>query len=130
MIMDNLQPGGYKTTSIGHATAYNYGGGWTHVFRPSLILDLRGGTNDRYFDEHTDSTVGLGPMKQMGFIDVDRFNGMRLGLLAPWRGRLRRSGSEVEPGLEHRRQPRMEQGQPHHQGRLPVDQRRASSDQR
>ncbi len=86
MITDNSTPGGLKTTSVSHVTAYNYGGGWTHVFRPNLILDVRGGTNDRYFDIHTDSTVGLGPMKQLGFTDVDRFNGMSLGLLSPWSG--------------------------------------------
>ena len=86
MFMSNLQPGGYKTTDNSHVDAYNFGGGWTHVFRANLILDVRGGTNDRYFDDHTDSTVGLGPMKQLGFTDVDRFNGMTLSLLAPWTG--------------------------------------------
>jgi hypothetical protein len=71
---------------VSDITSYNYGGGWVHVFRPNLILDFRGGTNDRYFDVKTDSSVGLGPMEQLGFTDVDRFGGMSLGLLTPWTG--------------------------------------------
>jgi len=86
MKMKKVQPSGEKANGVSDVTSYNYGGGLVHVFRPNLILDFRGGTNDRYFDDKTESSVGLGPMKQLGFTDVDRFSGMSLGLLTPWTG--------------------------------------------
>lgn len=79
-------PSGLKSASVLNMVANNIGGGWLHLFSPTVVLDVRGGYAARDFDSYATSTVGLGPMKQLGFADVDRFDGLAISLLAPWNG--------------------------------------------
>jgi len=87
MIQDNMGVT-EKSTSYNHLTARSYGGGWVHVFRPTLVLDVRGGTSGREFDPagYTKFGVGLQPMKDLGYGDIDRFQGLSLSLQSPWAG--------------------------------------------
>jgi hypothetical protein len=87
MIQDNLGVA-EKSTSTNHLTARSFGGGWVHVFRPNLVLDVRGGTSGREFDPAGYSVFGVGlqPMKDMGYADIDRFQGLTLSLQTPWSG--------------------------------------------
>jgi hypothetical protein len=84
MRVDAVTPQGLKSASAVPMVANNYGGGWTHLFSPTLLLDVRGGSAARDFTLEQTSTVGLGPMKQLGFTDIDRFGGLAMSLLQPW----------------------------------------------
>jgi hypothetical protein len=84
MRVNSFTPLGLKSASTVDMVANNYGGGWTHLFGPHLLLDFRGGTAYRDFVLGNFSTVGLDPMKKLGFADVDRFGGLTMSLLQPW----------------------------------------------
>jgi hypothetical protein len=108
----------------------NYGGGWTHVFNPTLILDVRAGYAGRPgVDAGQQNThpAGLDPVKSTGFKDIDTYNGMLVGNLTAgeWtnggnnsfgiRGRRR---ARIRTGVS--RQTSWVEGQPQSQGRLLV----------
>ena len=42
-VSDTSPVTGTVDANVSHYHAYNFGGGYTHVFSPSLILDVRGG---------------------------------------------------------------------------------------
>ena len=82
-----ITPSGELSSSTAPATGRNYGGGWIHVFRPTLLLDVRGGYSDRHFTSTTEHVAGLEALKALGFADVDRFEGAYLSLSGgPWSG--------------------------------------------
>ncbi len=74
------------STTEQNMTALSYGGGWVHVFRPTLILDVRGGTSGRDFNQVNDHKSGLAPMKTLGYSDIDRFQGLNLSFENTWSG--------------------------------------------
>lgn len=56
-----------------------------HVFRPNLILDVRaGGLRKPTTFDQSNSEIGIGPMKQLGFDGVDQWGGMFANLVSPW----------------------------------------------
>jgi hypothetical protein len=75
---------GENSTGRQPMDALSYGGGWIHVFRPSLVLDVRGGTSGRDFDGYSDHKAGLEPMKSLGFTEIDSFQGLNLNLQSTW----------------------------------------------
>lgn len=83
MTTDNLTVG-QNSTSRQPMSALSYGGGLVHTFRPTLILDVRGGTSGRDFDGLSEHLAGLEPMKKLGFSDIDRFRGLNLNLQSTW----------------------------------------------
>ncbi len=85
MVTEN-QSVGQNSTTRQPMTALSYGGGWIHVFRPTLILDVRGGTSGRDFDQFSDHMAGLEPMKKLGYSDIDRFQGLTLSMQSTWTG--------------------------------------------
>jgi Carboxypeptidase regulatory-like domain/TonB dependent receptor-like, beta-barrel len=78
-----LTPIGEVDSTGGGSQGRNYGGGWTHVFRPTLILDVRGGYAGRPgvdAGQQNKSPVGTDALKQLGFVDVDKYTGLLIRL--------------------------------------------------
>ena len=76
-------PIGELGSTSGSSQGRNYGGGWVHTFSPNLILDVRAGYAGRSaVDSSQQNThkAGLDPMKQAGFADIDKYNGMLVTL--------------------------------------------------
>jgi len=77
-------PIGTEGSTGGSSQGRNYGGGWTHLFSPSLILDFRMGYAGRpgvdsgQQNQHEAGVSGLSP-----FVDVDKYEGL-LVRLANW----------------------------------------------
>lgn len=81
-----LTPIGNVGSTGGGSQGRNYGGGWTHVFRPSLILDVRAGYAGRPGVDAGQSNqhpAGIDPLNQLGFGDIDKYGGL-LVRLANW----------------------------------------------
>jgi Carboxypeptidase regulatory-like domain/TonB dependent receptor len=79
-------PIGQGGSTAGSSAGRNYGGGYTHAFGPRLILDVRAGYAGRPGVDSGQSNqheAGNDPMKQFGFVDVDKFGGL-LVRLADW----------------------------------------------
>jgi hypothetical protein len=78
-----LTPIGNVGSTGGGSQGRNYGGGWTHVFRPNLILDIRAGYAGRPgVDAGQQNThpAGTDPMTTLGFKDIEKYNGMLVTL--------------------------------------------------
>ncbi len=79
-------PIGQAGSTAGDSAGRNYGGGYTHAFGPRLILDVRAGYAGRPGVDSGQSnqhTAGTDPMKQFGFMDIDKYGGL-LVRLANW----------------------------------------------
>lgn len=71
----------------GSSAGRNYGGGWVHTFSPSLILDVRAGYAGRPgvdSGQQNQSRLGIGPMKTLGFKDIDKYGGQLINLGGEW----------------------------------------------
>ena len=74
-----LTPIGEVASTAGDGKGRNYGGGWTHVFGPKLLLDIRAGYAGRPTVDASQQNAhpaGLDPLKQLGFKDVDKYGGL------------------------------------------------------
>ena len=72
-----------RTPSDYHA--YNFGGGWNHIFRPNLMLDFRAGAVLKpYVFNQAESSAGTGPATSAGFKNVEQYGGMVMSLAAPY----------------------------------------------
>ncbi len=104
MTGEHFTPIGPKNFSPSRYTNTDSGGGWTHVFSPTLLLDVRGGwMNKPYVFADHQSPGGATPAASAGFTGVDQFG----GLLAtfgggPWGGPASEIGNE---GDLHRNNP-------------------------
>lgn len=81
-----FNPIGQLGSTSGSSSGRNYGGGWTHAFAPSLILDVRAGYAGRPgvdSGQQNQHEAGLDPLNQAGFRDVDKYGGL-LVTLANW----------------------------------------------
>jgi hypothetical protein len=70
----------------GSSAGRNYGGAWTHSFRPNLLLDVRAGYAGRPgvdSGQQNQHEAGTDPMKPLGFGDIDKYGGL-LVRLANW----------------------------------------------
>ncbi len=79
-------PLGEDGSTSGGSQGRNWGGAWTHLFSPSLILDIRAGYAGRPAvdaSQQNQHSAGLAPMTQAGFKDVDKYNGL-LATLSNW----------------------------------------------
>ncbi len=86
MWVEDIAPvsGTFETTPSNYH-AYNFGGGYTHIFRPTLILDVRGGAVLKpYVFNQAASSLGTGPATSAGFKNVDQYGGMVTTLAAPY----------------------------------------------
>jgi carboxypeptidase family protein/TonB-dependent receptor-like protein len=81
-----FNPIGDNGSTSGSSKGRNYGGGWTHSFSPTLILDLRAGYAGRPgvdAGQQNQHELGLDPLKQFGFKDIDKYGGL-LVTLSNW----------------------------------------------
>src|SRR5581483_7229710 len=78
-----LTPIGTVGSTGGGSQSRNYGGCWTHIFNPNLILDVRGGYAGRPAvdaGQQNDHPAGLDPLNTAGFKDVDKYHGLLVAL--------------------------------------------------
>src|SRR6266581_8459522 len=71
-----FNPIGDAGSTSGSSKGRNYGGGWTHTFSPTLILDLRTGYAGRPgvdSSQQNQHELGVDPLKQLGFKDIDKY---------------------------------------------------------
>ncbi len=82
----NFQPVGDRAANSPDFINRNYGGGWLHTFSPGLILEVRGGAATQPSeDAPMEHQLGKEPMKQLGFKDIDRFEGLQVSPTGnPW----------------------------------------------
>lgn len=76
-------PIGESGSTSGGSQGRNYGGGWTHLFNPNLVLDVRAGYAGRPgvdAGQQNKHSAGLDAMKKAGFIDVDKYEGLLIAL--------------------------------------------------
>ncbi len=77
------------TVSSNHNTyrTSNFGGGWDHVFSPTMILDVRAGAMLKPFVfNQADAPQGSKPAAAAGFKNVDQYGGMFVVLTGPYIG--------------------------------------------
>jgi hypothetical protein len=81
--------------------AYNFGGGFDHLFSPNLILDVRAGAmlKPYVFDSQL-AEAGTAPATAAGFKNVEQYGGMLTTLGAPYI-----TGSAGQSGLSYRGNP-------------------------
>lgn len=79
----SLSPASISASTGASVAAKNVGAGWTHVFTPELLFDLRFGIARRPFDRYQTDTAGLGPMQKLGFSSI---GGTTIGLASPYAG--------------------------------------------
>jgi hypothetical protein len=74
-----FNPIGDSGSTSGSSKGRNYGGGWTHTFNPTLILDLRTGYAGRPgvdASQQNQHEAGLEPLNSAGFGDIDKYEGL------------------------------------------------------
>src|SRR2546423_1025340 len=78
-----FNPIGNAGSTAGSGKGRNYGGGWTHMFTPTLILDVRAGYAGRPgvdSSQQNQHASGTDPMNAAGFVDVDKYGGLLVRL--------------------------------------------------
>ena len=84
-VSDVAPVSGAAETTPSDYHAYNFGGGWTHIFRPNLILDVRGGAVLKpYVFNQAAATARTGPATSAGFKNVEQYGGMVTTLATPY----------------------------------------------
>jgi hypothetical protein len=81
-----LNPIGQNGSTEGSSKGRNIGGGWTHIFSPSLVLDLRAGYAGRPgvdSSQQNQHELGIDPLADLGFRDIEKYGGL-LVRLANW----------------------------------------------
>src|SRR5436309_6856369 len=76
-------PIGTDGSTGGSGKGRNYGGAWTHMFNPTLILDVRAGYAGRPgvdSSQQNQHAAGIDPLKQFGFGDIDKYGGLLVRL--------------------------------------------------
>jgi hypothetical protein len=78
-----FNPIGTDGSTGGSGKGRNYGGAWTHTFSPTLVFDFRAGYAGRPgvdSSQQNQHQAGVDPMKQFGFVDVDKYSGLLVAL--------------------------------------------------
>ncbi len=78
-----FNPIGTSGSTAGSSKGRNYGGAWTHLFNANLILDMRAGYAGRPgvdASQQNQHEAGVDPLKQAGFLDVDKYGGLLVAL--------------------------------------------------
>ena len=85
MARHSVERVGRKASDGSEMVARNFGGGWTRVLGPKVVLNLRGGVARRDFRFNVQTHVeGVDGLSQLGFRDTDRFGGLQVALTSPW----------------------------------------------
>ncbi|HZE73179.1 MAG TPA: TonB-dependent receptor [Pyrinomonadaceae bacterium] len=78
-----FNPIGDQGSTAGSSAGRNYGGAWTHLFGPNVIMDVRAGYAGRPgvdSGQQNQHESGIDPLKQQGFGDVDKYGGLLVRL--------------------------------------------------
>jgi hypothetical protein len=90
-----VAPGTLKSSNLVNRPRTNFGGGDTHIFSPSVFLDVRFGYAFQPWHGITDYTNGTGPAEKAGFGGVSKFGIPGVTLQAPWGGGFQSNGSGI-----------------------------------
>ena len=78
---DTSPVNGTVDANVSHYHAYNFGGGYTHIFSPSLILDVRGGAMLKpYQFRQAAAPGGYSAASSAGFTNLGQYSGMYINL--------------------------------------------------
>ncbi len=84
-VYDTSPVAGTNDANVSHYHAYNFGGGYTHVFSPSLILDVRGGAMLKpYQFSQAAAQDGYTAASSAGFTNLAQYGGMYVNLASPY----------------------------------------------
>jgi len=86
--VNDVQPiSGTVDTDPANYHAYDFGGGYDHIFSPNLILDVRAGAMLKpYTFNQAVAAAGFGPATDAGFKNVSQYGGMVTTLAGPYTG--------------------------------------------
>jgi Carboxypeptidase regulatory-like domain len=86
MWVQDIQPvNGTNEETPSNYHAYDFGGGYDHIFTPHLMLDVRAGAMLKpYVFNQADSSAGMKPATSAGFQNVDQYGGMTVVLASPY----------------------------------------------
>jgi hypothetical protein len=80
---------GTIASNVSNYHAYNFSGGFTHVFTPNLLMDVRGGAMSKpYVFNPTVSKLGADSATSAGFQNPKQFGGMYINLASPYSTRM------------------------------------------
>jgi hypothetical protein len=84
-VYDSQPVAGTISSNVSNYHAYNFGGGFTHIFTQNLLLDVRGGAMLKpYVFNPVVSTLGSKGATDAGFQNVDQYGGMYINLANPY----------------------------------------------
>jgi len=84
-VYDTSPIAGTIGSNVSKYHAYNFGGGYTHVFTPNLLLDVRGGAMLKpYVFSQAFSPIGSKGASDAGFTNLDQWGGMYINLASPY----------------------------------------------
>ncbi len=84
-VYDSQPVAGTISSNVSNYHAYNFGGGFTHVFTSNLLVDVRGGAMLKpYVFNPVVSKLGSQGATQAGFKNVDQYGGMYINLASPY----------------------------------------------
>ena len=84
-VHDTTPIAGTIGSNVSNYHAYNFGGGYTHVFTSNLLLDVRGGAMLKpYVFTQAFSPSGFDPATSAGFKNVGQYGGMFVNLASPY----------------------------------------------
>ena len=86
MWVEDVQPvAGTSAITPSNYHAYNFGGGFDHIFSPGLILDVRAGALMKpYTFNQSQAANGIAPATSAGFQNLDQYGGMVVNLATPY----------------------------------------------
>jgi len=86
-VYDTSPVTGTVDANLSNYHAYNFGGGYTHVFSPSLILDVVGGAMLKpYAFSQAAAPNGFAAATSAGFTNLSQYGGMYINLAGPYNG--------------------------------------------
>ncbi len=84
-VYDSTPIAGTIGSNISNYHAYNFGGGYTHVFTPNLLLDIRGGAMLKpYVFTQAFAPGGYTAATEAGFQNIGQYGGMYVNLASPY----------------------------------------------
>ena len=84
-VYDTSPVNGTADFNVSHYHAYDFGGGYTHLFSGNLILDVRGGAMLKpYQFSQASAPEGFAPAEKAGFKNLAQYGGMYINLATPY----------------------------------------------
>jgi len=84
-VADTQPVAGTIASNVSNYHAYNFGGGFTHVFTPNVLMDVRGGAMLKpYVFNPTVSKLGSAGATSAGFQNPEQYGGMYITLGSPY----------------------------------------------